>query len=440
MNTLLQHMDRVGIPSLSQFGFTKKRSTHDAIYRLLSTIVDALGKGKGGFVPCVFVDISKAYDKVWIDGLLYKLHHDCHIRGNLFYMLRALLKGRTMQVVYNNLISLIHELTAGVPQGSVLAPLLIFIHALTTQVSSRICQSLFADDIALLPVISHTAGLVNLGLALDVLSDYAVRWKIHFSQKKTQVLFFTPQQRTKQHLQSHTLTLTGFAITTTRIYTYLGVMLDDRLTFIPHLTQLVQRTTVMSIRLTRMVRRDKLPSFPVMRRLVQCVLVPQMTYAFAFLFGAIVDEQVTDTQTNEQHKTKINIHSKLKNNILRPLRASLQLPFHAHHDSIFIESRLFNIPHLCSSMVEHATTNQQRSCHAIQRTSTHRWLSSFLSSLCSHMRCPLFNTTIALQCELRSSFSFSTLSSLAWYCVATYTQHRNTTELSSFPLSVSLSP
>ena len=348
MDTLLRHMEAVGIPSISQFGFTKQRSTHDAIYRLLSIIVDVMGTGVGEYVPTVFVDISKAYDKVWIDGLLYKLHHECHITGNLFHMIRALLKGRTMQVVYNNLISTTHELNAGVPQGSVLAPLLflIFIHALTTQLSPSICQSLFADDIALLPHTSGTAGLVNLRLALDVLSDYATRWKIVFSQKKTQVLFFTPNKRTKQQPPHHTLMLTGFTLTTTRMYTYLGVLLDDRLTFIPHLTRLIQRTTGMSLRLTRMVRRDKLPSFPVIRQLVQCVLVPQMTYAFAFLFGTILDEQVTDIQTDEQHKTKINIHSKLKNNLLRPLRASLQLPFHAHHNSIFTESRMLNIPNL----------------------------------------------------------------------------------------------
>lgn len=348
MDTLLRHMVAVGIPSLSQFGFTKHRSTHDAIYRLISTIIDVMGTGVGEFVPTVFIDISKAYDKIWIDGLLYKLRHDCNIKGNLFYMLRALLKGRTMQVVYNNLSSLTHELTAGVPQGSVLAPLLflIFIHSLTTQLSPSICQSLFADDIALLPYTSGTAGLVNLRMGLDVLSEYAVRWKLVFSQKKTQVLFFTPNKQTKHPLPHHTLTLTGFALSTTRLYTYLGVLLDDRLTFIPHLTQLIHSTTITSLRLTRMVRRDKLPSFPVIRRLVQSVLVPQMTYAFAFLFGSIIDERVTDTQTDEQHKTKINIHSKLKGNILRPLRASLQLPFHTHHESIFVESRLLNIPSL----------------------------------------------------------------------------------------------
>ncbi len=353
IDTLLRYMNMVGIPSPSQFGFTKHRSTHDAVYRLMSTMVDVMNTGVGGFIPTVFVDIDKAYDKVWIDDLLYKLHHDCHIHNNLFHMLRALLHGRTMQVVYNNLISTTHHLTAGVPQGSVLAPLLflVFIHSLTTQLSPSICQSMFADDIALLPLTSGSAGLVNLLRGLDVLTDYATRWKVTYSQKKTQVLFFTPDKHHKQPLPPHALALTHFVLTTTRMYTYLGVLLDDRLTFIPHLTQLVQRTTTMSIRLTRMVRRDKLPSFPVIRRLVQCVLIPQMTYAFAFLFGYIVNEQVKHTQSVKHRTTKINIHSKLKNNILRPLRASLRLPFHAHHDSIFIESRLLNIPNLITCSI-----------------------------------------------------------------------------------------
>ncbi len=178
MSELLHHAR--GIPSTSQ------RSTHDAVYRLLSTIYDAMNTAVGDFTPTVFIDISKAYDKVWIEGLLYKLHHDCQVTGSLFYMLRALLVGRTMQVVHNNMISDIHTLTAGVPQGSVLAPLLflIYIHSLTTSLSPSICQSLFADDIALLPLTSGTAGLISLQTALNITTRYALRWKFTFYQRK----------------------------------------------------------------------------------------------------------------------------------------------------------------------------------------------------------------------------------------------------------------
>ena len=59
----------------------------------------------------------------------------------------------------------------------------------------------------------------------------------------------------------------------------------------------------------------------------------------------IRNKRVTDTQTHETEKVTHNIYSKLKNNILRPLRASLQLPFSVHHNS-FIEARLLNIDYL----------------------------------------------------------------------------------------------
>ncbi len=106
-----------------------------------------------------------------------------------------------------------------------------------------------------------------------------------------------------------------------------------------------------------MVRRDLLPSFPVIRRIVQSVLVPQMTYAFAFLYGMILNQRVTDTQTHETEKVHHNIYSKLKNNILRPVRASLQLPFSVHHNSIFVESRLLNIDSLSSAQLVHRWLN-----------------------------------------------------------------------------------
>ena len=188
-----------------------------------------------------------------------------------------------------------------------------------------------------------------------------MRWKITFSKKKTQVVFFTPQPLTRrQSPPQHTLTLTGFPIDTTDTYTYLGVVLDAQLNFQSHLARLVQTTTGMSIRLARLVRRDKLPSFPVIRRLVQCVLVPQMTYAFAFLFGSIENKPVRVSTSDSTTTTRTNMYSKLKNNLLRPLRQSLALPFSAHHDSTFIESRLLNVDSLIT-------------CAAAQLV--HRWLS-----------------------------------------------------------------
>lgn len=378
---LLSHMIAAGIPSKDQFGFTKQRSTHDAIYRLLSLIVETSTKGDRKeeqhkrFVPAVFVDISKAYDKVWIDGLLYKLHHDLGIKDNLFYMIRAMLTKRTIQVISDGKISHMYVLEEGVPQGSILAPLLflVYIHELTqTPENNRsICMSLFADDISLLPLNMGASGIAALSRGLQRMSAYARKWKITFSQKKTNVVYFKPGQICKQaYTPPHThgtLKLTGFAIDCAKEYTYLGVVLDQFLTFIPHVLALIKRVGKSSHLISRLVRRDHVPSIPVIQTLVKTVLIPQMVYGFSFIPGSILqDTQINLKRTGIAHTTaKCNLHSKLKRAMITPLLRSMGLPYYVHHESLLVESRLLSISSLRSL-----------SCARL----AHRWMSNMLDA------------------------------------------------------------
>ncbi|WP_317205757.1 reverse transcriptase family protein, partial [Janthinobacterium sp.] len=352
--TLLNVMQQAGIPAPHQFGFTKQRSTHDAIFRLLATMVDSfehVGQSNP-FVPVVFVDIAKAYDRVWIHGLLYKLHA-IGVKDHLLHFFRAFLTNRTIQVIHSGLKSITVSLTAGVPQGSVLAPFLfiVYIHSISVGIPRSICVSLFADDIALLPTISGTAGLAPLQRALDVMSSYASCWKITYSSSKTNVVFFRPprseERRRGAPPPQHTLTLSSFPITTAASYTYLGITLDSNLTFIPHLQQLVSSSTSCSIMIARLVKRDCFPSFPVVRTLVACVLVPKIVYGFPFLHIANKVSTVISTSVdNRQQHSRKNLFRQLKNNMLRPLQRSLGLPHNAQHFGVFVESRLLPIESL----------------------------------------------------------------------------------------------
>ena len=288
------------------------------------------------------------------------------ITGNLYYMLRSLLKDRTIQVVSEGKISSIHTMRAGVPQGSILAPFLflIYIHDicnLPTDLRYPVCMSLFADDIALLTLQRGTLGMSSLQRALSSMSTYARTWKITFSAKKTNVVFFRTREEEKGERfmpVQRTLTLTGFTIASARKYKYLGITLDDRLTLIPHMHDMLKRVSRTAHLISRLVRRDHLPSFPVIQTLVKCVLVPQMTYGFPFLeFNykkAVSTRQATDTATSCTFPTR------LKNCILRPLLYVLGLPHNTDHASVFAESRLHNIRTL------HSLTTARLA---------HRWLS-----------------------------------------------------------------
>ena len=100
--------------------------------------------------PCletrgVFLDMSKAFDKVWHDGLLFKLK-SYGIQGNLFNILENYLQNRQQRVVLDGQESDWREILAGVPQGSVLGPLLFLVYINDLPENLRSSVKLFADD------------------------------------------------------------------------------------------------------------------------------------------------------------------------------------------------------------------------------------------------------------------------------------------------------
>ena len=100
----------------------------------------------------VFLDISKAFDKVWHEGLIFKLKQN-GVSGKLFNLIKDFLKNIKQRVVLNGQFSSWADVDAGVPQGSILGPLLflIYINDLTNDLSSS--RKLFADDTSLFSVV-----------------------------------------------------------------------------------------------------------------------------------------------------------------------------------------------------------------------------------------------------------------------------------------------
>ena len=114
-------------------------------------------------VRSVFLDISKAFDKVWDEGVIFKLKQN-GISGDLLNILTDFLSNRKQRVVLNGQVSTWTSVIAGAPQGSVLAPLLflIYINELSDNLSSNI--KVFADDTSLFSVIHDiniSAGELN---------------------------------------------------------------------------------------------------------------------------------------------------------------------------------------------------------------------------------------------------------------------------------------
>ena len=173
--------------SFSQSGFKPDDScinqllsiTHDEIYSSLD---------EGLEVRSVFLDISKAFDKVWHDGIILKLTQN-DISGNLLNLLRDFLNDRKQRVVLNGQFSTWKSVNAGVPQGSILGPLLflIYINDLTEGLSSN--AKLFADDTSLFSVIHDIQiSANNLNKDLERISKWVTQWKKNFNPDTTNKL------------------------------------------------------------------------------------------------------------------------------------------------------------------------------------------------------------------------------------------------------------
>ena len=129
----------------------------------------------------MFLDILKAFDKVWHEGLILKLSRN-GISGNLLYLLKDFLKYWKQRVILNGQNSSWKGITSGVPQGSILGPLLflIYINDLLDGLSSN-CK-LCADDTSLFSVVHDvTISSSELNSDLAKISEWAFKWKMSFN-------------------------------------------------------------------------------------------------------------------------------------------------------------------------------------------------------------------------------------------------------------------
>lgn len=110
--------------SSTQSGFRKNRGTIDNLARLENTI--QIRKNNGFYTLAVMLDLEKAFDLLWVKGLLFKLH-EMEIRGKMLSSIRAFLSNRKFRVQVGSHRSTLQEMLNGSSQGSILSPLLFII-------------------------------------------------------------------------------------------------------------------------------------------------------------------------------------------------------------------------------------------------------------------------------------------------------------------------
>ena len=228
-NRLEYYCESKKVFPVCQAGFRRGRGVTDHLVKLGEHVGRAIGRRKV-LLTCFF-DISRAYDQAWHAKLLQKLNK-IGISGNMYNYIRSFLSDRSMQVRWKGATSTTKGVSMGVPQGSVIAPLLfnIMVHDVDTAVKGKVVLTMYADDLAIwtdthIRRLHTNSSWVKQSMKLF---QEAVDGVVHFMQVNgfalsSQKTVFVPfHTNTSQNTEVH-IRVNGQSIFASKEVKYLGV-------------------------------------------------------------------------------------------------------------------------------------------------------------------------------------------------------------------------
>ena len=304
---LRSHLERIGFINKHQSGFRRAKSTDDHLFRLSQSIMESFNKGE--HVVAAFLDVEKAFDNVWHNGLRYKIFQ-LDLPTKMTRWLSDFLVGRLIQVNVNNFFSNQMNPKAGVPQGSVLSPLLflIYVNDLPAPHHNQNSLSQFADDTA------QWAFSLSVRIAAKLLQQdllnlamWCAKWRIKLNPEKTKVIIFSRSilaRKTELNLKLYGETL--------KIYPqvkFLGITFDSQLNFKKHFEDILDRCNTRYYRLRLLANKKWGPSPSTLIQIYKQCVRP------IFEYGALSTITTSD-----------NIISKIQRLQNKFIRLALRLP------------------------------------------------------------------------------------------------------------------
>jgi Reverse transcriptase (RNA-dependent DNA polymerase) len=285
-----------------QFGFRKKHSTYMAITNLYDKISNAVDKNE--FVIAIFIDLAKAFDTIDFNILYDKLSY-YGIRGIALDLFKSYLTDRCQFVHSSGSSSDMQNITYGVPQGSILGPLLFILYINDIAHCSMILQPfLFADDTTLLNSDKDFDKLINVtNIELVKLSNWFRANKLSLNVNKTNYILFG-----SKHLPDPTtyrVTLNEICLERVTYTKFLGIYIDDKLNWSEHINYICIKVS----RGLGIIKRLK-PIFPpnILTTLYHTLIYPYLNYC-CIVWGSAYSNTLNDIEILQNRAVRIITNS-----------------------------------------------------------------------------------------------------------------------------------
>lgn len=303
------------LSQVQQFGFKRGHSTEHALLYFQNNILKNL-RSKHCTVACK-LDLAKAFDSVWHDGLTYKLSQ-LSFPPVFIKIIKSFLSNRSLQVHFENEVSNSVLVQSGVPQGSILGPFLFNLYLFDFPVQHQFSSSvLYADDTILFS--SHERpheALHEIKAHLNVVNQYYKKWGISLNPSKCELISFRNASGRGHHLavrESRQLKLTfeGQVIPLRKSIKYLGVHLHERMKSNPQARKAINNSKAAAAKL-KLLLNSKLVEKNTKLLIYKSLIRPLLGYGFLSWFT------ITPNVASELHRFERQILRKCLSKNRRP--------------------------------------------------------------------------------------------------------------------------
>ena len=268
---LINHLETNNLITPQQHGFRRYRSTLTQLLHHFDIILQILESNKNA--DTIYLDLSKAFDKVNHQILLHKLEQ-MKITGKVLVWIKTFLTNRTQQVIVNGHKSIPAKVVSGVPQGTVLGPALFILYMNNvTEFIKDIVIQLFADDSKITSAITNSSDRIKLLDALKSLFDWTTLNSMEFNQQKFQLLQIGSEDSLKLPYKFNDIT-----INKSKTVRDLGVLVSEDFSFKPYITEISDSTANFASWLLRTFRTR---NEDVMLLFLKTYLIPRLEYCSA---------------------------------------------------------------------------------------------------------------------------------------------------------------